>query len=77
MEPELHREPLAEIPLLGGQLTPGIVRVGTTARRPPKDNAAFVHDWLLFLGDQGFPFAPRFLGMDEQGREMLSYRIKC
>ena len=66
-------QPLAEIPLLGGQLTPGIVRVGDTVRRPPKGNAAFVHDLLVFLEDQGFPFSPRFLGMDEQGREILQY----
>lgn len=73
METEPQREPLAEIPLLGGQLTPGIVRVGNTVRRLPKGNVAFVHDLLVFLEDQGFPFAPRFLGMDEQGREILSY----
>jgi len=73
METEPQREPLAEIPLLGGQLTPGIVRVGNTVRRLPKGNVAFVHDLLVFLEDQGFPFVPRFLGMDEQGREILSY----
>ncbi len=73
METEPQREPLAEIPLPGGQLTPGIVRVGNTVRRLPKGNVAFVHDLLVFLEDQGFPFAPRFLGMDEQGREILSY----
>ncbi len=73
METEPLREPLAEIPLLGGRLTPGIVRVGNTVRRPPKGNAAFVHDLLQFLENQCFPFAPRFLGRDEQGREILSY----
>lgn len=73
METEPQGEALREIPLLGGRLTPGIVHVGDTVRRPPKGNAAFVHDLLLFLEDQGFPFAPRFLGMDEQGREILSY----
>ncbi len=73
METEPQREPLAEIPLLGGQLTPGIVRVGNTVRRLPKGDVAFVHDLLVFLEDQGFPFVPRFLGMDEQGREILSY----
>ncbi|HEU5230760.1 MAG TPA: phosphotransferase [Ktedonobacteraceae bacterium] len=62
-----------EIPLLGGQLTPGIVCVGDTVRRPPKSNAAFVHDLLLWLEDQEFRFAPRFLGIDEQGRDILSY----
>jgi len=38
METEPLREPLAEIPLSGGRLTPGIVRVGSTVRRPAKGN---------------------------------------
>ena len=42
-------------------------------RRPPKSNAAFVHDLLLWLEGQEFRFAPRFLGVDEQGRDILSY----
>jgi hypothetical protein len=58
---------------LCGQLTPGIVRVGNTVRRLPKGNVAFVHNLLLFLEDKGFPFAPRFLGGDEQGQDRLSY----
>jgi hypothetical protein len=73
METEPQRESGEELPLSGGRLTPGIVRVGKTVRRPPKDNAAFVHDLLLFLEDQDFSFAPRFLGMDSRGREILSY----
>ncbi len=71
--PPFHGSLSQEIPLLGGQLTHGIVRVGDTVRRPPKCNAAFVHELLLFLEDQGCSFAPRFLGIDEQGRDMLSY----
>lgn len=59
--------------MLGGRLTPGIVRVGDTVRRPQKGNAAFVHDLLLWLEDQSFRFAPRFLGTDKQGRDILSY----
>jgi hypothetical protein len=38
-----------------------------------KGNAAFVHDLLLVLEYQGFPFAPRFFGRDEQGCDILSY----
>lgn len=68
-----EKEPLEEIPLLGGQLTSGIVRVGNTVRRPPKANTAFVHDLLRFLEHQGVPFAPRYFGRDKQGREILSY----
>lgn len=73
MEKVPKREPLQEIPLLGGRLTPGIVRVGNTVRRHPKGNATFVRDLLLFLEDRGFGFAPRFLGMDVQGRDIYSY----
>jgi hypothetical protein len=73
MKTEPQKEPLAEIPLSGGRLTPGIMRVGNTVRRPSKGNAAFVHDLLLFLEDQSFPFAPRFFGRDEQGHDILSY----
>jgi hypothetical protein len=62
-----------EIPLLGGQLTSGIMRVGNIVRRPSKGNAVFVHALLHFLESQDFGFAPRFLGMDEQVREILSY----
>ncbi len=72
-EKQQNAEDAREIPLLGGQLTHGIVRVGNTVRRPQKSNAAFVHELLLFLEAQGFTFAPRFLGIDEQGREILSY----
>lgn len=54
---------LAEIPRLRGQLTPGIVHVGNTVRRLPKGNAAFVHTLLVFLEEQGFPSASRFLGI--------------
>ncbi len=68
-----QQETSQEIPLLGGQLTLGIVRVGKTVRRPLKSNAIFVHELLLWLEKQGFGFAPRFLGIDEQGREILSY----
>lgn len=73
METEPQRETFREIPLSGGRLTPGIVRVGNTVRRPIKNNAVFVHDLLLWLEEHNFGFAPRFLGMDEQGREILSY----
>src|SRR5712691_7802212 len=73
MGKETQGESLPETPLLSGRLTPGIVRVGDTVRRPPKGNTAFVHELLLFLESQGFGFAPRFLGMDEQGRDIFSY----
>ena len=62
-----------EIALKGGMSTPGVVRVGDTVRRPLKEKSAFVHDVLRHLERQGFDRVPRFLGIDEKGREMLTY----
>jgi len=73
MEHETQRATSPEIPLLGGRLTPGIVRIGNTVHRPSKSNAVFVHELLLWLEQQKFEFAPRFLGVDEQGRDILTY----
>lgn len=63
-----------EIPLEGGRITPGVVRVGNTVRRPTNPNSPFVHELLEYLESVGFTAAPRFLGIDEKGREILSYR---
>jgi len=73
MEHETQKEAPPEILLLGGRLTPGIVRIGNTVHRPAKSNAVFVHELLLWLEQQGFEFAPRFLGVDEQARDILTY----
>jgi hypothetical protein len=61
---------VTEIPLLGGDVNP-IVRVGETVRRPPEPPG--VRALLSWYEAVGFEGAPRFLGFDEQGREMLSY----
>ena len=63
----------AEVNLTGGRTTPGVVRVGETVRRPISANADFVHGLLRHLESRGFSRAPRFLGLDEQGREVLSF----
>ena len=65
--------PEREIPLLGGDVTDVVVRVGTTVRRTPSAQSAAVHAYLAHLARAGFSQAPRFLGIDERGREMLSY----
>jgi Ser/Thr protein kinase RdoA (MazF antagonist) len=62
-----------EVPLSGGRVTPGVVRVGDTVRRPTNPNSGFVHELLRHLEAVGFEGAPRFLGTDEQGREILSF----
>ena len=64
---------MSEIALGGGRVTPRVVRVGDTVRRPAKANAPFVRILLSELLERGFAAAPRYLGRDEQGREMFAY----
>jgi Phosphotransferase enzyme family len=54
-------------------MTPGVVRVGRTVRRPVHDRSPYVQAVLRHLEAVGFDGAPRFLGIDEQGREILTY----
>jgi hypothetical protein len=63
----------AEIPLAGGDVTEGVVRVGDTVRRPTGPHSPLVHALLTHLESAGFEGAPRFLGVDAAGREVLSY----
>ncbi|WP_219413359.1 phosphotransferase [Pseudonocardia nigra] len=65
---------LTEVPLLGGTANRGRVhRVGDTVRRPLRPTSAATHALLLHLEDVGFDGAPRVLGVDDTGREVLSY----
>lgn len=60
--------------LVGGMHPGGApVRVGDTVRRPAGSSRASVRDLLLHLEAVGFDGAPRYLGTDEQGREVLSW----
>ena len=64
---------MKESHLPGGRVTPGVVRVGNTVRRPSTPNSAFVRRLLTHLENVGFNGAPRSLGIDEQGRDILGY----
>jgi hypothetical protein len=61
-----------EIPLLGGN-TSTVVRVGETVRRSSGPWTPAVHALLRHLELVGFTGSPRALGVDERGREVLSY----
>jgi phosphotransferase family enzyme len=61
-----------EEPLAGGNLS-DVVRVGDTVRRPVGPWTPSVHALLRHLEAAGFDGAPRVLGIDEQGREILEY----
>ena len=56
----------------GGNLD-GAVRVADTVRRTPGPWTPAVHALLAHLADKGFTRAPRPLGFDEQGREVLTF----
>ena len=62
-----------ELPLAGGRVTQGVVRIGDTVHRPPTQTSPFVHAVLTHLQKSGFSGAPRPLGSDKTGRDILSY----
>lgn len=62
-----------EVPLIGGDVTDGVVRVGDTVRRPINEQSGAVHAYLAHLERAGFDASPRFLGIDACGREVLTY----
>lgn len=63
---------LEEINLSGGNLSQ-VVRVGDTVRRSMRPWSTAVHGLLDHLAETGFTGAPRFLGIDGKGREILTY----
>jgi hypothetical protein len=69
---EHHTGQTDEIPLLGGNVS-SVVKVGDTVRRSAGPWTPAVHAWLRYLDSRGFDGAPRALGVDERGREIVSY----
>jgi Phosphotransferase enzyme family len=61
------------VPLLGGDVTEGLVRAGLTVRRPRGPEALLVEALLRHVERIGFTGAPRFLGVDVRGRQVLSW----
>jgi hypothetical protein len=61
-----------EIPLDGGSHS-SVVRVGRTVRRVSHPWSSAVLDLLRHLEREDFGGAPRALGFDDQGREVLTY----
>lgn len=58
---------------LAGGRNHGAVRVGDTVRRTAGDQTPAVLALLRHLKAAGFEGAPRALGLDERGREVLTY----
>src|ERR671914_777397 len=63
-----------EVVLPGGFTNAGrVTRVGDTVRRPRQPTGAATWALLDHLQRAGFDGAPRFLGVDDRGRETLSF----
>jgi hypothetical protein len=63
---------MAEVPLPGGNTTGAVLIDGVIHKRASPWTPT-VHALLRYLEEAGFPGAPRALGFDSSGREMLSY----
>src|SRR5271165_5836922 len=61
-----------DAPLPGSRLNP-VFRVGDTVRRVAGPWTPTVHSLLRHIRDHGFDLAPLPGGLDDQGREILSY----
>lgn len=61
-----------EIQLTGGNVS-DIYRSGNTVRRKRKPESDNVHKLLKHLEGKNYSPAPKFLGIDEKGREILSF----
>jgi len=62
-----------EIILNGGRSAACVVKIGNEVHRSMSNNFQFIHQLLKHLELEKFQYSPRFLGIDEKGREILSY----
>lgn len=58
--------------LTGGNVS-NVYRLGDTVRRVLKPDSSKIHHLLEYLENKDFSYAPKFLGIDEKGREILSF----
>ncbi|MBG9587433.1 phosphotransferase [Cytobacillus firmus] len=58
--------------LSGGNVT-NVYRSGDTVRRDLKEHSPNIHEVLIHLESKDFNYAPKFLGIDERNREILSF----
>ncbi len=58
--------------LTGGNVSK-VYRLGDTVRRELNPHSSKIHKLLKHLENKGFSYAPKFLGIDEKGREILTF----
>lgn len=60
-------------PLTGGRNAAEIVRIGETVHRSREPGSEFAARLLRYLESAGYAYAPRHLGVDSRGRDILTY----
>jgi hypothetical protein len=68
-----HDGLVREEPLHGGRNASEVVRVGDTVRRARDPGSASAARLLAYLESADYPYAPRYLGVDDRGRDVLTY----
>lgn len=68
----MSQAPSGGVPLVGGRMAAGVVRVGDTVRRPVCGSSDFMAALLELLEERGFSGAPRYLGRSD-GADLLSF----
>ena len=64
---------MSEEVLAGGNVNTEVVRIKNTVRRSTSLISPAAHRLLLHLESQGFEGCPKFLGIDDKNREILSF----
>ncbi|WP_088043392.1 phosphotransferase [Bacillus sp. EAC] len=59
--------------MLSGGNVSNVYRSGDTVRRDLKSDSLKIHKLLKHLENKGFSYAPKFIGIDDKGREILSF----
>lgn len=59
--------------LFKGHSTEEVIKIGDRVHRSTNPNSEYIHKLLILLKEKNFKYAPKFLGIDEKGREILSY----
>ncbi len=62
-----------EVPLSGGNVATNVVRVGNTVRKPVTQHVTATRALLDQLQTANIKCVPRFLGLDDQNRQSLSF----
>lgn len=62
-----------EISFSSGESKQKVVRVGDTVRKEPAENCDFIRKVMIELTNNDFHYSPRYLGMDDKGREIMTY----